>query len=212
MMHPIARKELFYAQAVLLLAVILQMTIPSALRVGPKYFVAALEIWLIFVIGLTAPRRHNDRKHAHKTFSFLIIALISLANAAQLFLLTKALVHGTILPGKTLLSSALAIFITNIIVFGLWYWELDSPGLSGHHKGEVQHFMFPQTESVNKKLHSWRPSILDYLYVSITNGSAFSPTDSMPLTHVAKGLMSAQALISLITVILVTARAVNILT
>ncbi len=92
-------------------------------------------------------------------------------------------------------------------MFGLWYWELDSPGLSGRHK-EDEHFQFPQEE--HKESH-WHPTFFDYLYVSLTNGTAFSPTDTMPLTHIAKALMSIQALISLITVVLVTARAVNIL-
>lgn len=210
-MYPIARRELLYAQAALLLAVILQTAIPQSLQIGSQYFMAALEVWLIFVIGFTAPKRHSDREHTHKTFSLLLIGLVSLANAAQLFLLTKALVHGVTLPGKTLLGSALAIFITNIIVFGLWYWELDSPGLSGRHRNQRAHFQFPQSGSASKERKNWQPSFLDYLYVSTTNASAFSPTDAMPLTHIAKALMGTQALISLITVILVTARAVNIL-
>jgi uncharacterized membrane protein len=122
-------------------------------------------------------------------------------------MLINALIHGSSgLPGKSLLAGAFAIFITNIIVFGLWYWELDSPGLSGRHKASADHFQFP-----NRPNSSWRPLFFDYLYVSLTNSTAFSPTDTMPLTHAAKALMSAQALIALLTVVLVTARAVNIL-
>jgi uncharacterized membrane protein len=84
---------------------------------------------------------------------------------------------------------------------------MDSPGLSGHHNKETEHFLFPQ-EAAKK---SWAPTFFDYLYVSLTNSTAFSPTDTLPLTHTAKLLMSGQALISLLTVVLVTARAVNIL-
>ena len=111
-----------------------------------------------------------------------------------------------------MLSGAIAIFLTNIIVFCLWYWELDSPGLSGvikDNKGKPKHFQFPQT--VGQKDGNWKPTFFDYLYVSITNSTAFSPTDTMPLSHSAKLLMSAQALVALLTVVLVTARAVNIL-
>lgn len=212
MTHPMSRSELWHAQAVLLLAIILQLTLSDALRVGPKYLVAALELLLVFGIGFTAPKRHSTTESVHKAFSTLLIALVSLANAGQLALLTKALIQGSSLPGKTLLAGALAIFLTNIIMFCLWYWELDSPGLSGRHKfGQPAHFQFPQMSGTPGGVSSWRPTFFDYLYVSLTNSTAFSPTDTMPLTHIAKSLMSVQALISLLTVVLVTARAVNIL-
>jgi uncharacterized membrane protein len=94
----------------------------------------------------------------------------------------------------------------------LWYWELDSPGLTGAKKHDAKpKFDFPQMESKLKEGESWEPTFFDYLYVSITNASAFSPTDTLPLTHMVKAIMSTQALISLLTVVLVTARAVNIL-
>src|SRR5579859_103516 len=212
MMHPIGRRELWQAQATLLVAILLQLTVTHELRVGPKYLVAGLELLLVIAIGFTAPRRHSTAQAPHRAFSTLLIALVSLANAGQLFLLIKALVHGTHLPGTTLLTGAMAIFLTNIIVFALWFWELDSPGLSGKQRSSKnEHFLFPQFESIHESLRNWRPIFFDYLYVSITNSSAFSPTDTMPLTHFAKLLMSAQALISLLTVVLVTARAVNIL-
>ncbi len=211
-MQPIGRKELWHAQATLALAIFLQLSIGHELRLGPQYLVAGLELVLLLAIGFTAPRRHNTAESVHKAFSTLMIALVSLANAGQLALLTKALITGAHLPGKTLLTNALAIFLTNIIVFGLWYWELDSPGLSGHRKkNQENNFQFPQMESMHETTRHWRPTFFDYLYVSLTNGTAFSPTDTMPLSHAAKALMSVQALISLLTVVLVTARAVNIL-
>ena len=210
MMHPITRKELWQAQTALLVAIALQLTIANELSIGSKSMVALLELLLVFAIGFTAPRRHSTAAGPHKTLSILIIGLVSTANAIELGLLTKALIKGSELPGKTLLSGALAIFLTNIIMFGLWYWELNSPGLSGRHKAELDdHFQFPQETS--SKSTNWKPTFFDYLYLSLTNSTAFSPTDTLPLTHVAKALMSVQALISLLTVVLVTARAVNIL-
>jgi uncharacterized membrane protein len=208
MMHPISRNELWHAQAAILLAIVFQLTLSESLRIGPRFLVAGLELLLVFGIAYTGPRRHKEAEVTHRTISVLLIGLVSMANAGQLALLIKALINGTSLPGKSLLTGALAIFLTNIIMFGLWYWELGSPGLSGHHEGDRDdHFLFPQTQIFK----DWQPTFSDYLYVSLTNGTAFSPTDTMPLTHAAKALMSCQALISLLTVVLVTARAVNIL-
>jgi uncharacterized membrane protein len=206
-MHPIDRKELWIAELTLLLAIFLQISLSQQLRLGSKYTVAGLLFLLVIAIAFTAPRRHIGKGTSHVTFATLLIGLVSVANAGELGLLINALIHGTSgLPGKSLLSGAFAIFLTNIIVFGLWYWELDGPGLSGRHKSEADHFQFPQNRNNN-----WRPLFFDYLYTSLTNSTAFSPTDTMPLTHIAKALMSAQALIALLTVVLVTARAVNIL-
>ncbi len=205
-MRPIEKSELFHAETTLVVAIILQLTISKHLQVGPKYMVAVLLLFLVICTAATAPKRHLGRARSHLTLSTLLIGLVSIANAAELALLTKALIHGSQIPGKSLLSGAVAIFLTNIIVFGLWYWELDGPGLSGRHKSNKDDFQFPQSGRAN-----WKPTFFDYLYVSLTNSTAFSPTDTMPLTHFAKGLMSVQALISLLTVVLVTARAVNIL-
>jgi uncharacterized membrane protein len=205
-MHPINRKELWIAELTLIFAAALQLTISDELRIGPKYFVAAMLLLLIFGISFTAPRRHLGKSASHLTISTLLIGIVSLANAGELALLVNALLHNSDLPGKSLLTGALAIFLTNIIVFSLWYWELDSPGLSGRHNKENEDFQFPQSTRGN-----WKPLFFDYLYLSLTNSTAFSPTDTMPLTHAAKLLMSGQALIALITVVLVTARAVNIL-
>jgi hypothetical protein len=209
MMHPIERSELWHAQIAILIAIVLQFTVAEPLRVGPKFLVAALELLLVFGISYTGPRRHKESAKTHLTISVLLIGLVSLANAAELALLIKALINGADLPGKSLLSGALAIFLTNIIMFGLWYWELGSPGLSGRYKQTAgHHFLFPQMQMAGR---NWLPRFTDYLYVSLTNATAFSPTDTMPLTHWAKSLMSIQAVISLLTVVLVTARAVNIL-
>lgn len=205
-MRPINRKELWIAELTLVIAAILQLTISDKLRIGPKYLVSALLLLLIFGVAFTAPRRHIGKGRSHITVATLLIFIVSVANAGELGLLVNALIHNSDIPGKSLLAGALAIFLTNIIVFGLWYWELDSPGLSGRHKKDRSNFQFPQGNN-----QQWDPLFFDYLYVSLTNSTAFSPTDTMPLTHAAKVLMSAQALIALITVVLVTARAVNIL-
>lgn len=207
LMQPIEHNELWHAEATLFVAIILQITISKQLQIGPRYMVAFLLTLLVVAIAFTAPQRHIKAR-PHITVATLIIALVSIANAGELALLTKALIHGTDLAGKSLLSGALAIFLTNIIVFGLWYWELDSPGLTGRRRRSQDDFEFQQQQD---RMRGWKPTFFDYLYVSLTNSTAFSPTDTMPLSHFAKSLMSIQALVSLITVVLVTARAVNIL-
>lgn len=209
-MQPISKNELWHAQLALLAAIIMQLTLSGPLRLGPKYLIASFELVLVFVLGFTAPKRHSTTAKINKYIGTLFIVLISIANAVQLAYLIRALIDGSNLPGKTLLSQAIAIFLTNIVVFSLWYWELDSPGLSGiTKKRRHSHFQFPQNATV--KDENWRPTFFDYLYLSITNSTAFSPTDTMPLSHIAKSLMSVQSLIALLTVVLVTARAVNIL-
>jgi uncharacterized membrane protein len=212
MMHPIGRKELWHAQLVFLLAVALQFTIPSQLRWGDNYTLAIIELVLVAGIGITAPKRHISFRNFNRTIAVLLIGLVSFANVSSLALVINGLLNGSQVPGKQLVVAAFAIFITNIIVFSLWYWELDSPGLTGAKKHDAKpKFDFPQMESKLKEGESWEPTFFDYLYVSITNASAFSPTDTLPLTHMVKAIMSTQALISLLTVVLVTARAVNIL-
>ncbi len=211
-MHPIGRKELWHAQLVFLLAVVLQFTIPHELRWGDRYTIAIIELLLVASIGITAPKRHISFKGFNRTIAVLLIGMLSFANISSLSLVINGLLNGSQVPGRQLVEAAFAIFITNIIVFSLWYWELDSPGLTGVKKHDAKpKFDFPQLESKLKEGEGWEPTFFDYLYVSITNASAFSPTDTLPLTHAVKAIMSVQALISLLTVVLVTARAVNIL-
>jgi uncharacterized membrane protein len=212
MMHPIGRRELWHAQLVFLLAVILQFTLPKDLRVGDRWTIAVIELVLISGIGVSAPKRHISFKSFNRTIAVLLIGVISFANITSLWLVINGLLNGSDVAGKHLVTAAFAIFITNIISFSLWYWEIDSPGLTGVKKHDANpKFDFPQMESKLQHCENWEPTYFDYLYMSVTNSTAFSPTDTMPLTHFTKALMSVQSLIALLTVVLVTARAVNIL-
>jgi hypothetical protein len=98
------------------------------------------------------------------------------------------------------------------LLFGLWFWELDGGGpLERARNAERPDFLFPQMTDPRWAPPDWKPTLVDYMYVSFTNASAFSPTDTMPLTHAAKWMMTGQSLTALVTVALVVARAVNIL-
>ena len=208
----IKRREMLYAQVGLLTAIALQLSLNKSLVLGPKYLIAVLELLLVFGIGVTAPLKHDLGARLRRDFSLVLIALITLANGASMVLVANDLVKGSVVTGRPLLFAAFAIFVTNIIIFSLWYWELDSPGLTGVHKHDAApKFEFPQMTFKIAENKGWEPGYFDYLYLSVTNSAAFSPTDSLPLTHGAKLLMGSQAFISLLTVVLVTARAVNIL-
>src|SRR5689334_6770256 len=114
MMHPIGRRELWHAQLVFLLAVILQFTIPHQLRVGDKYTIAVIELVLVIGIGITAPKRHISFKSFNRSIALLLIAMLSFANVSSLVLVIKGLLNGGQVPGKQLVVAAFAIFITNI--------------------------------------------------------------------------------------------------
>jgi hypothetical protein len=111
------------------------------------------------------------------------------------------------------LASAGAIYLTNVIAFGIWYWELDSGGPLARAAATRPYpdFLFPQMTQHHLASKNWEPRFGDYLYVSFTNATAFSPTDTMPMPRWAKALMSVQSAIALSTTALVIARAVNIL-
>lgn len=214
-LHKHANKEPYWhVQVAVVLAVALQLILSDKLTVGPKFIIAGFEISLLLLLAFFAPQGHSAVKHIRRTLAIILIAFISFANITSLFLVVRSLIGTRQVSGKQLIISALAIYLTNIIIFGLWYWELDSNGSQAqNYDVEPVDFLFPQMNvgSDLGALKLWNPTFFDYLYVSITNASAFSPTDTMPLTHRAKLLMSAQSTISLITIALVAARAVNIL-
>ena len=147
--------------------------------------------------------------------ALVLLGLIVLGNTIGLALLIAALVStGTNeLGGGQLLLTAAAIWLANIIVFGLVYWDIDDGGPFARARNErrTPDFQFPQDENPSLAREGWRPRVWDYLYVSLTAGSAFSPTDVMPLTHPAKLLVGVESVVSLVIVVLVTARAVNVL-
>ena len=192
----------------------LQVAISDKLTLGPKYMLASIEALLFIGVMLSYPNSLLKSQTLRQGLSLLLISIVTLTNIASLALVVIFLIEGQSVDGHTLILSALAIYLTNILIFGIWYWELDSPGLTGFvEPRRGPDFLFPQMTAryTHPACLNWTPQFTDYLYVSITNATAFSPTDAMPLTHRAKMLMSVQSLTSFITVALVAARAVNIL-
>jgi uncharacterized membrane protein len=141
------------------------------------------------------------------------IGIVSAANAVSIVLLIHLLINGASANASPLLRAAVHMWVVNVLLFALWYWQLDGGGPVDRPRCAPadRDFLFPQqTEEVLLE-RGWRPQFLDYLYVSFTNASAFSPTDTMPLSRWAKMLMLLQSAISLALAVMVVARAVNIL-
>ena len=167
--------------------------------------VAIPEVLLVGVIAVDAPR----------TVEITVILVVVSANLCGLALLITSLVteDSSDLSGGQLLMSGAILWLTNVIVFGLLYWSLDAGGPRARAKRGRRRpdFWFPQDDNDRLAHTGWHPRLEDYAYVALTNGIAFSPTDAMPLTRRAKTLMGLDALISVGAVLLVAARAVNVL-
>jgi uncharacterized membrane protein len=194
-------------------AIALQLALPDKLirGLGSRGLVPALEAALIVVLVIANPGQISKEELRLRIIGVLLIALITVVNIVSLIELIHALLYSTT-SGRPLVYASVPVWLTNVIVFGLWYWELDRGGpavrqMPGHRRPD---FLFPQM-SVPGSSPGWAPSLVDYIYTSFTNATAFSPTDTMPLTAWAKLLMMLQSLASLVTVAVVISRAVNIL-
>lgn len=179
---------------------------------------AVLELGLVTLLWVPATAQQlRERGHRRKV-AMLLIAVVTVANAVSLGALLASLVNGHETNGAELLLKGFTIWATNVVAFGLWFWELDGGGPFGREPLEPgapvpigRDFQFPQMENRELAPPGWHPRLLDYVYIAFTNSIAFSPTDAMPLTGRAKALMLIESATSALTVLLVAARAVNIL-
>jgi uncharacterized membrane protein len=197
-----------------LAAISMLAALPDRIAPHPRWLLPGLAFLLLVGLTVANPTRIDRQSRALRTVSLVLIAVISIANAATAARLIVDLVRGTGIrtPGELLLTGA-AIWLTNVIVFGLWYWEFDrgGPAARAHAVKPYPDLLFPQMTAQELTPPDWEPEFVDYLYLSFTNATAFSPTDVMPLSRWAKLTMMAQSAVSLTTVALVIARAVNIL-
>jgi uncharacterized membrane protein len=174
--------------AVVLVVIGLQFALPLKFALSIQKPICILEALLLVALFISNPLRIKRHQLSTRLIGLILTAIMSLSNTAS-------------------------IWMTNIVVFGLWYWELDrgGPGRRAEAERPFPDFLFPQMSDPLYAPTTWHPRFFDYLYTSFTNGSAFSPTDVMPLTRWAKMLMLVQSTTSLVIVGLVIARAVNIL-
>ena len=199
--------------AVVLLVITLQYLLPDELALGIQHQICITEAFIAAVLLVISPKRINRHHLPTRILGLLLTSVMTLSNTASAILLINLLISGDAKDPHKLLLSGTSIWLTNIIIFSLWFWDLDRGGPGSRAEAIHQHpdFIFPQMSDPNYAPNDWHPNFFDYLYTSFTNASAFSPTDVMPLTRWAKMLMMLQSLTSLLIVALVVARAVNIL-
>jgi uncharacterized membrane protein len=196
-----------------IVVIVVRLVLPDTLTFGPRWILPAIEAVLLVALLAANPNQLTRESRDMRRFSLALTCVIAAANAASLARLVNALLNGSATSGRQLILSSLGIWLTNVVVFALLYWDLDRHGPRARSIGEdvEPELLFPQMTLDQPQYAVWRPHFEDYLYVSFTNSTAFSPTDTMPLSGRIKMAMLVQSLLSLVTIALVGARAVNIL-
>jgi len=203
--------------ATVALGIGLQVAVPGRLvLVQPAWVLPLVQGALLIILIAANPHRINRQSTVMRSLSLVLAAILSLANGWSVARLAYDITHGNKgqTPGELLITGAV-IWLTNVIVFGLWYWEFDRGGPVARAlnlKNRYPDFQFVQMVSPPEMVPpDWEPFFLDYLYLAFTNAAAFSPTDVLPMSRWAKVAMTFQSIISIVTVALVVSRAINIL-
>ena len=171
------------ALALMGIAIAIQLVLPPRLTAGPRWVLPVLEAVLVVGLLFATPRQLERPHPVRRRLAIGLTAVVSAANIASLALLSRDLLKHATPNGRELIWSGALIWLTNILIFGLWYWEVDrgGPGLRAAGHDGPPDFLFPQMNDDAVQPPNWRPRLVDYLYVSVTNATAFSPTDTMPL-------------------------------
>jgi len=213
------------AVVALLVAIVLYALLPSSFLPWLRYTAVAIAALMFIPLIAVNPLRFQRQTKWSRRLSVGQVLFLAAANQVALVQLVYALVHASKDDGPSLLLAAAQVWITNVIVFALIYWEMDRGGpvtRTQAKRADIPRadFRFPQDEdhdavaevavrSSNKS--DWTASYVDYLYFSASNSMAFSPTDTMPLSHRAKVLMLIESFAGFIILALVIARAVSLL-
>ncbi|WP_029432704.1 hypothetical protein [Blastococcus sp. URHD0036] len=213
-----ARPESFtWPLLAVLVVILLQVLVPARDRLGPPLVVPAVEGLMLLVLVVIAAQRGPVPRSARSTVLVLFGVLVAANAAAAGRLVSLVLDNGDVdgappTVGRLLVAAGL-VLLANVVMFGLFYWQLDGGGPAGRIAVPTPFpdFQFPQTAAPELAAAGWRPHFGDYLYVAFTNVVAFSPTDTLPLTLRSKGLMALQSVISLGVLVVVLSRVINIL-
>ena len=219
--------EFWLARGAVVLVIGLQLQLIHDFSFGPNWLAPLLEIILLVPLSVgtawTLKKAGGQNEHQNlavrryrriiRMLAIVLTALITVMNFGALLDLIHALLGGKAGIGQSLLLDAINLWVTNIIAFALWFWNIDrgGPALRGLSNNPRPDFLFPQYSLARPAEGDWVPGFVDYVFLAFTNATAFSPTDTLPLSRRAKLLMMVQAAISLLVVALVAARAVNIL-
>lgn len=208
------RPERRWPMAVAVIAsIVLQVGAPRKGRVAGWWVFPIIAVVMLVVLIVMDPGRIDDRSGRTRRVTLGLIAMVTLGTVIGLVALLVDILRGEDLNAATLLGRGAAFWVTNIIVFSLWYWELDRGGPAERGAGTSVRpsFGFPEEAMPELVEPGWIPRYPDYLYLAFTNATAFSPTDTLPLATWAKLTMMLQSVISLVTAVLVVARAINVL-
>lgn len=199
---------LWEAMLGMLVAGILYAFLPQKVLLGPNWLLLIIEAIFLLPLAFTLMIGRGLPHKIIRSYIFIVLGILTLALANGIVLLILTLPNNKL--GSVLLRAAALLWCSNILVFGLWYWQIDGGGpaerrQSGHQAAD---FMFPQQANGNSM--GWAPRFLDYLFLAFTGATALSPADTYPLTRQAKSLMLIEALLSMTVVVILAGRAVNI--
>jgi len=198
--------------AAVLVAIILQSTAPENGRLVPWWIVPAIELLLLAVAMVRDPGRIDRRGPGSQRATIALAAVMTIATVGGIIvLIVDILDTNFIVTPNSILGRGAALWVTNVIAFSFWYWIFDrgGPGDRAAGSGIAPSFAFPENATPELAPDGWQPRYHDYLYLSFTNATAFSPTDTLPIQAWAKMAMLAESVLSLITAIMVIARAIN---
>ncbi|MDH2903008.1 MAG: DUF1345 domain-containing protein [Actinomycetota bacterium] len=200
------------ASLALLACVALYFVLPNRLVIGPRWLIPVLIILVLIPLSLRR-HRHPDESPRVRQSTLALIGLVTVANVTSMVMLVQRLLDTSVSQGRALIYSAVSVWLTNVIIYGVWFWEIDRGGPTRRAAGakEVYDLQFPQLENPQLAPKNWEPKFTDYLYTSFANGTSFAPADAMPLSRRMKVLFVTESMVSFITIAVVAARAVNIL-
>ena len=216
-LHKVFRKThdpIWHLQLGILVVMALQYFTDDSFLPYNKFIIIGFEFALMIVLGVLTSEGYSRVSKLRRTVAVILIAIITAINVFSLVFLIRALFADTStqVGGEQLLLNSLVIYITNIFILALWYWEMDGGGPDHRVANLRKHdFLFPQMIHTRLADDDWQPGFVDYLYLSTTNVTNFASADTIPVTHRAKFLMMIQAISALLTVALVAARAIGIL-
>jgi uncharacterized membrane protein len=193
--------------------IVLQLLLPDRIVPPVRYLLPVLEGVLLVLLVLVNPFRMDRQSTLLRAGSLALTGLVVVANGWSVVLLVLDLVSGRPETPTGLLAAGAAVWLINVFAFALLYWEFDRGGPAARAAGEDDRpdLLFPQMQSPDLAGPDWEPYFADYLYLAFTNSTAFSPTDVLPFSRWAKLMMMVQSAVSLTVVVLVVARAVNVL-
>jgi uncharacterized membrane protein len=193
--------------------IVLQLLLPDRMVPQARYVLPVLEGLLLAMLIVVNPFRVDRESMLLRAGGLALSGLVVVSNGWSVVLLVLDLLSGRAETPGALLTAGGAVWLTNMLAFALLYWELDGGGPAARAGGmhDPPDFLFAQMQSPEFAPHDWEPRFADYLYLAFTNATAFSPTDVLPLSRWAKLTMMVQSAVALTVVVLVVARAVNVL-